>query len=57
MSLMGAKGCIFHCLLSLVPTPMFCIPGFCYFVTKLYNKVCVVCEYDVVAFSLSNRII
>ena len=47
----------FHCLLSLVPTPMFCITGFCYSVTKLHNKACAVCESGVVAFSLSNHVI
>ena len=57
MSLAGARGCISHCSLSLVPTPMFCIPDFCYYVTKLHNKACVVCESDVVAFSLSNHVI
>ena len=57
MSLAGARVVFFHCSLSLVPTPMFCIPGFCYSVTKLYNKACVVCESDVVAFSLSNHVI
>ena len=46
-----------YCSLSLVPTPMFCITGFCYSVTKLHNKACVVCESDVVAFSLSNHVI
>ena len=57
MSLVGAKGVFCHCSLSLVPPPMFYIPGFCYSVTNLHNKACVVCEFDVVAFSLSNHVI
>ena len=44
---------------------MFCILDFCYSETKLNNKACVdfnnkayvVCEYDVVALSVSNHII
>ena len=57
MSLARARVVFFHCLLSLVPIPMSCIPSFCYSVTKLHNKACVVCESNVVAFSLSNHVI
>ena len=65
MSLAGTRGCILPllvepCSYTHVLYPwflLFCIPGFCYSVTKLHNKACVVCESDVVAFSLSNNVI
>ena len=57
MSLAGARGCIFPLLVEHVPSPMLCILDFCYFVTEFHNKACVVCESDVVTFSLSNHAI
>ena len=56
-------GC--DCSLSLVPSPMFCRPGFSCFETKLNkkaclvinNKACVVYKSDVDALFLSNLII
>ena len=53
MSMAGGRGCVFPFLVE----PMFCIPNFCYFVTKLPNKECVVCKYDIVSSSLLNHII
>ena len=53
MSLAGARGYV----LPLLFEPMFCIPSFCYFVTKLPNKERVVCEFDIISFSLSNHVI
>ena len=53
MSLAGARGCVFPLLIE----HMFYIPSFCYLVNKLPNKACVVCEFDVVSFSLLNHVI
>ena len=53
MSLAESRGCIF----SLLVKPCSSTNVFCYYVTKLHNKACVVCEFDVVAFSLLNHLI
>ena len=57
MSLTGAKGCILPLLVEPCSSIHVMYPQFCYFVTKLHNKACVVCESDIVAFSLLNHVI
>ena len=53
MSLVGARGL----LIELCSFTHVLYPRFLLFVTKLHNKACVVCESDIVAFSLSNHVI
>ena len=57
MSLTGARGCILPLLVEPCSCTHVLYPRFCYSVTKLHNKACVACEFDVVAFSLSNHVI
>ena len=57
MSLAGAKGCIFPFLVEPCSYTNVMYPRFFYSITKFHNKACVVCESDVVSFSLLNHAI
>ena len=57
MSLTGARGCILPLLVEPYSYTHVLYPRLFYSITKLHNKACVVCEYDVVAFSLLNNVI
>ena len=57
MSLTGARGCIFPLLVEPCSFSNVMYPRLWLFCNRVHNKAYVVCEYDVVALSLSNHAI